>query len=229
MRCLVKDMKILTPVQNTLLVAVGKSALAHHVYFTGGTLLASRYLQHRRSFDLDFFSDDLLDDFFVAASTKEIFEAAAVSKVRYVRFPSRWEFFLTIGREEIKFDIAYFPFPAIGRHIRLPDYGLQGDSLRDIAVNKVHACFERDAPRDAFDLFVIMKRKGWTMESLLKDVERKFGTTIDLVYLTAKLIQSVQRLEEVRPLFVGVHPTPEDMIGFFQKSAYTFLRRRLRA
>lgn len=222
-------MKILTPVQNALLVAVGKSALAHQVYFTGGTLLASHYVQHRRSLDLDFFSDNLLDDFFVAASTKEIFEAVEVKKVRYVRFPSRWEFFLTIGREEIKFDIAYFPFPAVGRRVRLSDYGLQGDSLRDIAVNKVHACFERDAPRDTFDLYVIMKRKGWGIESLLKDVERKFGTAIDLVHLTAKLIESVHRLEEVRPLSVGAHATPEDMIAFFQKSAHTFLRRHLKA
>lgn len=66
-------MKFLTNVQREVLLAVGQSELAGHVYFTGGTLLAYHYLQHRRSLDLDFFSDNLLDDFFVAQTTRGIF------------------------------------------------------------------------------------------------------------------------------------------------------------
>lgn len=221
-------MSLLTRTQSTLLSAVGRSELARHSYFTGGTLLAFHYLRHRRSLDLDFFSDNLLDDFFVAENTKTLFESVGIDSVRYVRFPSRWQYFLTIGREEVKFDIAYFPFPAVGRRVRLPEFNLRADSLRDIAVNKVHACFERDAPRDTFDLYTIMHRKRWTMESLLKDVERKFGVTIDLVHLTAKLVGSIQRLDEVRPLFVGPAPDPNDMRAFFETAAHGYLRRHLR-
>lgn len=220
-------MSLLTPTQSTLLTAVGRSELARHSYFTGGTLLAYHYLRHRRSLDLDFFSDELLDDFFVAETTKSLFESVEVDSVRYVRFPSRWQYFLTIGREEIKFDIAYFPFPAMGRRMRLPEFNLRADSLRDIAVNKVHACFERDAPRDTFDLYTIMKQKSWTMISLLEDVERKFGVTIDLVYLTARIIESIERLDEVRPLFIGPAPNPKEMCAFFEKAAHGYLRRRL--
>lgn len=65
-------MQLLTEVQRALLTAVGKSKLAPDVYFTGGTLLSFFYLKHRRSLDLDFFSNDLLDDIFVARTIKEM-------------------------------------------------------------------------------------------------------------------------------------------------------------
>lgn len=222
-------MPLLTQTQHALLLAVGQSELSRHIYFTGGTLLAHHYLRHRRSLDLDFFSDNLLDDLFVAETIRIPFKAAGVSKVRYVRFPSRWQYFLMIGREEIKFEIAYFPFPNMGRRVRLPEFNLSADSLRDIAVNKVHACFEREASRDVFDLYTIMTRKRWTMRMLLKDVERKFGVVIDLVHLTTRLLESIQRLNEIQLLFIGSAPDPKEMSVFFEKAAHQDLRRKLRS
>lgn len=221
-------MHLITEAQQKLLIAAGESKLNKHVYFTGGTLLSFHYLKHRRSLDLDFFSDDLLDDLLVSEVIKDISSRLNIKEARYNRFPSRSQYFLTLDDEEIKFEIAYFPFPRIGRRIYLKDFNLEADSLRDIAVNKVHACFERDAPRDMFDLYSIMKAKKWTLQSLLKDVERKFGVVIDLAHLAARLLAAVDKLDEVKPLFIKLPPDRSELRQFFEKASYHYLSSKLK-
>ena len=154
-------MEILSPTQRILLKATSESRLPQTVYFTGGTLLSHYYLQHRKSLDLDFFALELPDDIIIAAEVKSIADRAHAKVIRPARFPSRWQYFFDFGKEEIKFDVVYFPFPSLGKQIILPEFNLKADSLKDIAVNKTHACYERDAPRDTFDLYTIMKKTGW--------------------------------------------------------------------
>lgn len=219
---------ILTPAHRAVLSAVGKSDLRSRVYFTGGTLLAAHYLHHRRSFDLDFFSDDLLDDLLVADAIRFISKTARARKVRLVTYPNRRQYFLQFDKKnEIKLEIVYFPFPAVNRRMVLPKFKVTADSLRDIAVNKTHASFERDAPRDAFDLYIIMKKRGWKLADLLRDVERKFGTVIDPVHLGARIVGALERLDEVKPLFIGRPPTAAAMISFFKSEANSYLRTHL--
>lgn len=100
--------------------------------------------------------------------------------------------------------------------------------MRDIAVNKVHACFERDAPRDTFDLYSIMKVKKWTLTNLLSDVEHKFGVTIDLAHLVSRLLAAVDKLDEVKPLFIKKAPDLTEIKKFFMKESHGYLSRRLR-
>ena len=50
-------MKILTPDHEVILAILAKHEIAKRFYWTGGTLLSHYYLHHRKSFDLDFFSD----------------------------------------------------------------------------------------------------------------------------------------------------------------------------
>jgi hypothetical protein len=80
-------MKFLNPFQCDLLTAVGKSELGQQVYFTGGTLLAYHYLRHRKSLDLDFFSDELLDDLFVAGQIQALASWADESVFRRSDWP----------------------------------------------------------------------------------------------------------------------------------------------
>ena len=49
-------MDVLTPLQQTILGAIGRSSLSSDFILTGGTALAAFYLQHRRSEDLGFFT-----------------------------------------------------------------------------------------------------------------------------------------------------------------------------
>ena len=220
-------MNILTEHHRRLLVALGKSKLAKNVYFTGGTLLAYRYLHHRYSLDVDLFSDDLLDDLFVTKTMRDLSRAVGAKKMRFVKYPSRWQYFLEFKESEIKCDIVYFPFPRVDRRITLREFNLFGDSLLDIATNKVHACFEREAPRDAFDLYTILLQKKWTLQSLIAGVEKKFGTTIDLVHLIARLLESVDLLDEMQPLFIGAPPQKKALEDYFKLISRQYLKKKI--
>ena len=48
----------LNEIQKKVLNFLSKSPLAEKFYFTGGTLLSTFYLHHKKSKDLDFFSDE---------------------------------------------------------------------------------------------------------------------------------------------------------------------------
>ncbi|HVF69093.1 MAG TPA: nucleotidyl transferase AbiEii/AbiGii toxin family protein, partial [Xanthomonadales bacterium] len=51
-----------TPEQTTILTEISKdSYLRDNFYFTGGTALSYLYLKHRHSEDLDFFSENKID------------------------------------------------------------------------------------------------------------------------------------------------------------------------
>lgn len=220
-------MEILTQNHRRILVELGKSKLAPKIYFTGGTLLAYQYLHHRYSLDVDIFSDDLLDDLFVTKAMQDLSKKVGAKKLRYTKYPSRWQYFFEFKDSEMKCDIVYFPFPNIGKRIKLKEFGLHGDSLLDIAVNKVHACYEREASRDAFDLYVILKKQNWTLQSLLKGVEEKFGASIDLVHLVARLMTATDLLDDMRPLFIGSPPKKKELQDYFKSISTHHLKKEI--
>lgn len=220
-------MEILAQNHRRILVELGKSKLADEVYFTGGTLLAYQYLHHRYSLDVDIFSDDLLDDLLVTKTMQDLIKKVGVRKLRYTKYPSRWQYFFEFKDSEIKCDIVYFPFPKAGKRLKLKEFGLLGDSLLDIAINKVHACYEREASRDAFDLYTILLKQHWTLQSLLRGVEEKFGATIDLVHLVARLMASIDLLDDMQPLFIETPPNKKEMRDYFKKVSRHHLRKQI--
>lgn len=220
-------MEILTQNHRRVLVELGKSKLASKIYFTGGTLLAYQYLHHRYSLDVDIFSDDLLDDLFVTRAMQELIKKVGAKKLRYTKYQNRWQYFFDFNDAEIKCDIVYFPFPRAGRRLKLKEFNLTSDSLLDIAINKIHACYEREAPRDAFDIYAILLKKNWTLQSLLTGVEKKFGATIDLVHLVARLMASIDLLDEMRPFFIGIPPVKKDLKNYFKSISTRYLNKNL--
>lgn len=220
-------MAILTENHRRILVALGKSKLAKDIYFTGGTLLSYHYLGHRYSLDVDIFSDDLLDELLVTKAMQDLSKGVGAKKLRYAKYPSRWQYFFEFKKGEIKCDIVYFPFPKAEKRIKLKDFNLVGDSLLDIAINKVHACFEREAPRDAFDLYTILQVKKWTLQSLIVGVEKKFGTSIDLVHLVARLIASIDLIDEMQPLFIGEPPQKKVMKEYFKSVSTQYFKKNI--
>jgi predicted nucleotidyltransferase component of viral defense system len=215
----------LTRTQNAVLRAVARSPIAASLYWTGGTLLATHYLHHRRSLDLGFFTEDLPDDLAVADAFQTIRAAVKARRVTHVRHPNRWQYFFSFPRGELKVELVYFPFPALARRTVHPSVRLRMDSLRDLAANKAHAAYERTEPRDVFDLYTILRHSGWSLPRVLRDVERKFGVALDLVHVVAKLHASAELLPDLRPLAVGPLPEPAEIQAFFQPAANQNLRR----
>ena len=68
-------MDVLTPLQQTILGAIGRSSLSSDFILTGGTALAAFYLHHRRSEDLDFFTAEAAAVTEVVGSLEEIARA----------------------------------------------------------------------------------------------------------------------------------------------------------
>lgn len=159
--------------------------ICQNFYLTGGTALAEYYLQHRRSEDLDFFSEKEFDIqainiFF--AKNKKLLE---IKKVDIQQSFNRNLIFLYLKNDIIKIEFTYFPFPRIEKKIKRNK--LFVDSLEDIAVNKLFTIYQKPRSRDFIDLYLIIKKTGWKMADLIKKAKIKFDWHIDYLQLGSQL------------------------------------------
>ena len=161
--------------------------LGDNFYLTGGTALADFYLQHRYSEDLDFFSEKEIDILGLNVALKKIKGKMKVTKSEFQQSYNRNLYFLYFGREVLKTEFTYFPFPRI-KKLHSAD-GISIDSLEDIAVNKLFTIYQRVAARDYIDLYCILKNKQFKMANLIKQAKSKFDWHIDPIQLGSRLFQ----------------------------------------
>ncbi len=114
-------------------------------YLTGGTALTAYYFRHRISDDLDFFSFDEPDTFFIHQFINKLKESIKAKEVRYERLYDRNQFYFKFDEEELKIEFTKYPF----KQLEKPELidGLKIDSLRDIGANKLIAALERFDPK----------------------------------------------------------------------------------
>jgi predicted nucleotidyltransferase component of viral defense system len=221
------DSKVLTPLQERVLVALFEHGLADRGYYlTGGTALAEFYLQHRYSDDLDFFtrkSPLLREDFedFIAILTSIGFSILSQSITEeYVRLLVRSE-----DQEGNGLKIEFMR--DVGAMMAPPK--VQGqivvDSFEDIAVNKICAILSRQPSesKDFCDLFFILTESRYELDYLIsraREKEAAFDTEEGVLAFATNLLaveefQMLPRmikpltLEELRRYFV---PVAENLI-----------------
>lgn len=154
-------------------------------YFTGGTALASFYLHHRLSDDIDLFTENKYDELTVLNFVHELAEAGHL-KSNLSRINDRQEFHLIFPRgQTLVADFVYYPYKRLekGKSYK----GIAVDSLFDIAVNKLLTINQRTNPKDFVDLYFLLKK--YTIWDLIPGVERKFGVKIDLLLLGADFLK----------------------------------------
>jgi len=184
---------ILSKKQQELLLLISKDKdICDFFYLTGGTALAEFYLHHRLSEDLDFFAEEKFDLQLISVFWKKIQKKAGIKSVDYQQSFNRNLFFLKIGREVIKTEFTYFPFPRIEKKKKVGQ--LFVDSLLDIAVNKLFTIYQKPRSRDFIDLFFILQEKKWQIEDLIKKAKVKFDWHVDSLQLGAQFLE----VEEVR-------------------------------
>ncbi|OIO48769.1 hypothetical protein COZ78_03485 [bacterium (Candidatus Gribaldobacteria) CG_4_8_14_3_um_filter_42_11] len=183
-------------------------------YLTGGTALAEFYLQHRFSEDLDFFSENEVDSQTIFSFLKSVKEKAGFSKIDAQQSFNRNLFFLHFPNEVIKTEFTYFPFPKIEKGLLKGNLDI--DSLLDIAVNKVFTIYQKPRARDYIDLYFIIQKMGWDMDSLLKKARIKFDWHIDLLQWGSQLLQAEQ-VRDYPKMIKEVNP--KDWQEFFVKEA----------
>lgn len=182
---------ILTERQIAVLEAVGKDRfLTRNFYLTGGTALASFYLKHRYSEDLDFFSEHEFDVSALNVFFKQITKSLGITKIDFQQSYNRNLFFLSFGDEILKTEFTYFPFPRIKKSNK--EYGIEIDSLLDIAVNKLFTIYQRTQARDYIDLYCICQGKRFSINELVKQAKIKFDWHIDPIQLGTQFIKATE-------------------------------------
>lgn len=174
---------ILTPLQKKLLKLFAYSQLAKHYYLTGGTALAAFHLKHRISEDLDFFAKTAAPLKTVEKFCRDAAAELGLKTPTLTRLYDRRIFIFPIEKEELKVEFTEYPYDQLNPMATIG--GVQIDSLRDIAANKIMAIFDRFEPKDYIDLAVLLKK--FTLKNMIDDTQQKFGVRIEPISFGAKL------------------------------------------
>jgi predicted nucleotidyltransferase component of viral defense system len=154
--------KILSDHLNSLLTDRLQAFTAVHqqFYLAGGTALAL-HLGHRKSEDLDFFSEHEFDN-------ERVIEAVLKLGGR-VDSESRDTIHTFITGSKVSF--FYYPYPLINNMVAIGN--IKVASIEDIACMKVIAIAQRSEKKDFFDMYEILKIYS---PSLVKDIViQKYG------------------------------------------------------
>lgn len=221
----------LTKGQKTVLNLLAKSSLKDKFYWTGGTLLSYHYFKHRKSEDLDFFS---AQEFFfeeVNQFIQELKKQAKIKKVEYEKIFDR-HIFLLKDSEALKIEFVYYNHnrKPLGRKIRV--LGVLADSLEDIAANKVVAYFDRNEPKDLFDIYFLLTKGKFTPNKLLGLVLRKFGVQLTESLFWSEAFKKIRHLPNLIPLLPAKSGQSADKLldsiaDYFEKRSAEFLRKNL--
>lgn len=208
----------LTNIQQKALALFAKSSLKEKFYWTGGTLLATVYLKHRMSEDLDFFADKPFLPQEVADFAEGLIKPLRLKTITRNKIYDRWEFFLE-NKEKLKIEFVLYEHQRI-----VPTKKWQGifiDSLEDISANKVMAMFDRNNPKDLVDIYFLLTKKKIKVETLLARAKRKFGFKIDAIGFWSETLKSLRSIDKIRPFLLAKDKEKliENIKDYFKKQA----------
>lgn len=225
-------LSLLTSCQKKVLELFSQSDLKERFYWSGGTLLASFYFQHRRSLDLDFFSSepfsfDKVNNFILLLKEKLGFK-----KVRSQKIFDRWEFFLE-NDEPLRIEFVHYNGQKKALGEKRFYLGIKIDSLEDLAANKTMALLDRNEAKDLFDLYYFIKKGRFSPSRLLKLVEKKFGVKFDEGVWWGEVFKVLPLLGEIKPLMVQSGSKEKALMiekirKFFQDGSRRYLDLKLR-
>lgn len=189
----------LSNTQKKAISILASSPLAENFYWTGGTLLSYYYLNHRNSLDLDFFSEKefVFDE--VNQLAKKIKNEIGFEKINFKKIFDRFEFIFE-NSEILRIEFVYYNHEKKTLKKRSKLLGLYIDSLEDIAANKVMAYFDRNEPKDLFDLYFILIKKDFSVQKLLELAHQKFGVEFTESLFWSEAFKSLSLLHTLKPL-----------------------------
>lgn len=170
------------------------SFIAGNFYLTGGTALSAFYLHHRYSEDLDFFSEREVDVLAIDTFLHQAKKQLSITKIDFQQSYNRNLYFLHLKNEILKLEFTFFPFMRIEEGRK--EYGIQIDSLLDIAVNKVFTIYQKPRARDYIDLFFVCKKKGFEISDLIAKAKIKFDWHIDPLQLATQFVAAEKAEDE---------------------------------
>lgn len=180
-------------------------------FLTGGTALAEYYLGHRLSFDLDFFTSE---DGIIQPVSYQIEDRVKKSdlQVNVVRrLTSYVEFLVSNDDEVLKIDLALDSPYRFHDPVQCQS-GILVNNYDDLAVDKTLAFYGRAEPRDAVDLFFILKNLD--PKRLLEKAKQK-DPGFDLYWFAIALNRSLNFPDEPDrwPVDMIVEWSPKEVKG----------------
>jgi len=193
----------LSSLQKEILIFFGQNKFGKNFYWTGGTLLSYHYLHHRDSVDLDFFSDNLFTDDGYLIFINELKKRIGAKKVNLTKEHNRKIYTIKRDNETAKLELVFFPFESLEKRKILKEFSVKIDTLADIMVNKILSAYQREEPKDVFDIYCYLNNKPkYNFEKLIKSVEQKFGVSIEFTLLCARMNEIADRLDSLSPLLL---------------------------
>jgi hypothetical protein len=180
--------EILEGPQKSVLAQLDKALRTTDFYLAGGTALAL-HLGHRRSVDLDFFSQGVFQNEHLRALLRRIGDIRIQQDE-----PGTFRGQLAgVQLSFIRYDYALLDAPI------KPDFGPHVAGVRDIASMKLSAIMSRGTRRDFVDLYAVC-RHGYSLEEVNRWFEQKYaGISYDPYHLAKSLVYFVDAEKEPMP------------------------------
>ncbi len=207
----------ITPAMRTLLAWVGEQNFSRPFYLAGGTALALQ-LGHRKSVDIDFFSET--DE--VHEHTRRVISAACAARGGLTLESADGNFVAAI--DDVRVGFFSYGYPLLQPLVQLEQVNLA--ALLDIGLMKLDALMGRGSRKDFYDLYSLAEKIP--LDELLEAGGRKFPGTRDFPLMALEsfvLFENADR--DVQPeLFTDV-PWPQ-VREFFEQQAQALAQRWFR-
>lgn len=173
----------------------------------GGTALALQ-LNHRKSYDFDFFSSHQIPKNLLEKLSNTI----PISNIS-VDSADELTFFT---KNKIKVTFLHYPFghsfPIETLENRLKVFG-----IKDIAIKKAYTIGRRGEYRDYFDLYAILKNNYMDLSELIRITKKIYGSVFDeKIFLTQLIYFEDLRNFDIIPASLSKPPKPEEVKRFFE-------------
>lgn len=221
----------LTASQRLTLELLSKSFLKNNFYWTGGTLLAYYYLHHRRSEDLDFFSDEKFSLSLLDSFIRDLKKAGNFDRVDYQKSFDRHLFFLK-NEEILKIEFVCYNHDKKSLDKKGHLFGVMTDSLIDLAANKTLTLFDRNEPKDLFDIYFLITKSKFTPKQLLELASKKFGVNFNEALFWSEAFKKIALLDQIRPLMLQKDGKKQNELlrkiaEYFKNQSAQFLKENL--
>lgn len=180
----------------------------------GGTALAMQ-INHRKSFDFDFFSSHQI--------SKNLLEKISSNiPIANVSIDSADELtFFT--KNKIKVTFLYYPF-GHSFPIETLESGLKIFGIKDIAIKKAYTIGRRGEYRDYFDLYTILKNNYMDLAELISFTKKMYGSVFDeKIFLTQLIYFEDLRNFDIIPALGSKLPKPEEVKHFFENLVKNYI------
>ena len=179
----------------------------------GGTALALQ-LNHRKSFDFDFFSLSKIQKNLI----EKLSQTISIANIS-IDSPDELTFF-TI--DEIKVTFLNYPFKHAFPLERLEN-GLKLFSVKDIAIQKAYTVGRRGEYRDYFDLYAILRNNHISLKEIISEAKKIYGSVFEEKIFLQQLVYFDDLLNfDVAPT-AKPRLKPEEVKQFFEEKVKDYI------